>query len=242
MRRATLKLRVTSFDKPRSDQCSLKFHVYSNFVSELKSLFEATLQYVNFITPQILEKTDVLILCGTEGPPLSNEELAAIKSFINRGGTAILNGFSNWSTYQHYNHGIVSWMGINPIIRSYYQQIRDNYILPNVLPPGPYGEITQVPNVGQTDFIITDNGYANGVQPLAKGIAEGTWSMAFSPRGSSLSGKGQILVVTNFHIFVNRFAMSGGTYEGGGRPFILNLIADAITHSNHRSMSNFKSS
>ena len=44
-----------------------------------------------------LAPLDLLFLCTTEGPPLADAELAALRSWVERGGALIVSAFANWS-------------------------------------------------------------------------------------------------------------------------------------------------
>jgi hypothetical protein len=56
----------------------------------------------------------VVMLCTTEGAALSDEEQSELRRFVTeQGGTAIVSAFSNWSRDNHYNEGLVGWLGVD---------------------------------------------------------------------------------------------------------------------------------
>lgn len=61
---------------------------------------------------ELLAPLDVLVLCTTEGPALSQPELAALRSWVEAGGALIVSAFSNWSAYNHFAAQTVSWLGL----------------------------------------------------------------------------------------------------------------------------------
>ena len=61
---------------------------------------------------EALAPLDALLLCTTEGPPLSAAELAALRAWVERGGALIVSAFSNWSAHEHYARDTVGWLGL----------------------------------------------------------------------------------------------------------------------------------
>ena len=67
---------------------------------------------ITSLRAELLAPLDVLVLCTTEGPALSEPELAALRSWVEAGGALIVSAFSNWSAHNHFAAQTVGWLGL----------------------------------------------------------------------------------------------------------------------------------
>ena len=113
-RGARLPLKLFSLGVGRSGGSSLASTTFLEMRETLSDLFELEVATPETIVPNALVGVDVAMLCTTEGAALSDEEQNELRRFVTeQGGTAIVSAFSNWSHRQHYNEGLVGWLGVD---------------------------------------------------------------------------------------------------------------------------------
>ena len=72
------------------------------------------------LRPELLAQLDVLVLCTTEGPPLGESELAALRSWVEAGGALVVSAFANWTAHNHFAAQTVGWLGLQTIPRAIF--------------------------------------------------------------------------------------------------------------------------
>ena len=106
-----LPLRVGALGKRRAGTSALTSGGFSGLIDCLRAHFDlgfgdpkraAADMSLDGLDEASLTPLDLLILCTTEGPALTADEQAALRSWLVRGGTLVVSAFSNWSAYEHY--------------------------------------------------------------------------------------------------------------------------------------------
>ena len=122
-----LPLRLGQLDDARSGSSSLRSGGFTELLALLDAHFQnvnehnhvrsGQLEFVFFpeLAASALERVDVLVLCTTEGPALSPDELATLQRWVHAGGALIVSAFSNWSAHGHFAAATVGWLGLETI-------------------------------------------------------------------------------------------------------------------------------
>lgn len=234
--RGHLPLRILGLDHERSGSSCLLGIGFTGLRTQLQDCFTLSITCVSALTREALQMVDVVIICTTEGEGLQEMEVEALKDFVRRGGTAILNAFANWSRHNHFNRAAVSWLGIETIPHSSFQLTQANTFKLGKeglkLPPVPFVPTNTVTifNLGDSDFYMRPPALAGGGVSLARGQAPNTSTWAYFPRGASVTAAGQVLVTSNFHWLADPHHWHGGTFgiRGDGVAFMNTLAASAI--------------
>jgi len=112
VRRKILPLRLGSLAESRSGSSSLSEGGFEALLDVLHQHFALELIEMSSLLDDTLESLDVLILCTTEGPELSLEDVKMLRLWVESGGALITSAFSNWSAYGHYAQRTVGWLGL----------------------------------------------------------------------------------------------------------------------------------
>ena len=175
---------------------------------------------------------DALILCTTEGPPLSPDEVHALAEWVRGGGALIVSAFANWSLYEHYASATVGWLGLEtcphaeflPRLSHTLTKTDSSCIASAQLcgssSPFAVAASHQFVNTGESLFRMTDHARRLGVVKLtdfgrvdADGTDERLTTLCFYPPGSSAAQKGRVLVCSNYHWLVDASYWNGGTFR-----------------------------
>jgi len=81
----------------------------------LDSHFQFSLTDLALLDAPSLKPLDALLLCTTEGPALSADELLELQSWVHAGGALITSAFANWSAFGHHATTTVGWLGIKTV-------------------------------------------------------------------------------------------------------------------------------
>ena len=82
-------------------------------------------------------RADLFILCTTEGPALSEEELDALQAWVRNGGALITSAFANWSAHGHYAESTVRWLGLRTKPHTQFMQQMTHTLNPSTPVDGP---------------------------------------------------------------------------------------------------------
>jgi len=221
---------------------------------------ESEILQVTEINERTLNRSvHVFILCTTEGPPLSDDELKALQRWVQKdGGALIVSAFSNWSQYEHFAEKTVGWLGVQTIRGCGFLPTTNHKISPycssdytinetsSLITHGPYGPIKVFRNIGDsmvrtTPETFTKYGAVQLVTSLGSRnlLAAGKAQLLFYPpsnyqRDNNMivtSGRGRILLCTNYHWLADSSHWDGGTILATGGSQInlfLNFVAGAL--------------
>ncbi|CAB9524774.1 expressed unknown protein [Seminavis robusta] len=217
-RRVHMPFIVMGFTPRRCGSSSLA-HNFDSMRSELETHFAFQLELVDtlptFTEEQQQKQVDMLILCTTEGPGLSDEEQQGLIHFVRNGGTAVVTAFSEHSQHGHFNQKLVDWLGIDVIPHSpFIRRARKSRLAS--LPNGPFPSTGQFVNLGETTF------HSGGTHHTSM----------FFPRGHPRTGLGEVFVVSNYHWIADRHHWHGGRFQRNkdNRHLLLNLAASAAVY------------
>jgi len=203
-----------------------------------------------------LESLDVLILCTTEGPELSLEEVKMLRLWVESGGALITSAFSNWSAYGHYAQRTVGWLGLHtrpgdtfrphcfhslPDVEASDATIDDSL---KMLLQGPFGKPGFMVNRGESFFFSHDAHAYGGMCITKSGESFSPFSSALSslvfypPQGAKaggVTGRGRVLVCSNYHWLSDDDYWDGGLFTVSSTPghwpnqaLLLNFIAGSV--------------
>ena len=165
------------------NQC-LRTHFGFEDVEELSTL-----------EPHGLAPLDVLLVCTTEGPPLSDAELLCLRGWVEAGGALITSAFSNWSAQGHYAQSTVGWLGLQTVPHERFGPQVQHKITPRsrggtpqpythaqsvhgdlatasddetarLVVAGPFGGVPTLPNLGETLYSVLDAAFERGAVQL----------------------------------------------------------------------------
>lgn len=212
-RRVKMPLEMFSFAASRCGSSCLNSG-FQDMANDLKEHFDFALR-LSFRLPENLSDTDLVILCTTEAPELSDTEQSSLIAFVRAGGTAILTAFSNWSRFGHFNRKLVEWLGVDVQPGSFLEG--RSTVVPD-LPTHPWGCEPHLSNKGESHFVL------DGEERTC----------AFFPRGHRKTHAGQVFVCSNYHWLADEAKWMGGLYnDGDNRSLLLNLAADAASRRCH---------
>ena len=203
---------------------------------------------LELLTPTALAPLDLFILCTTEGPALSEEELDALQAWVRNGGALITSAFANWSAHGHYAASTVRWLGLRTKPHTQFMQRMTHTLDPStpvdgptqrLLEHGPFGAPNRFVNHGESLFDVTPEAFEKGATQLVCSsgrrnlLADGVATLVWYPPNDSeqgVTGKGRILVCSNFHWLCDRSHWMGGTFslETDNQRLLLNFVAGAI--------------
>jgi hypothetical protein len=261
-----LRLRLGQLDESRSRQSYLSDRGFACLLSTLQAHFAFSAPVdLPKLDPSSLEKLDVLLICTTQGPALTTAELAALREWVHAGGALITSAFSNWSQFGHFAATTVGWLGIGTTPRAPFMQRTTHAVrhaaaalpLPTSESLGslshrsltsdsaPFGEVTRFTNTGECVFrlldVATDSGAVPLVPPQADDRGPRGETLVFYPPGGEITGRGRVLVCSNYHWLCDALYWQGGSFghTGGvlGRDddndafscrLLLNFVAGAV--------------
>lgn len=195
---------------------------------------------------------DVLILCTTEGPALSADELAALCTWLAAGGSLITSAFANWSAYEHYARDTVGFLGLETQPRTRFLPRLTHSLDPpaesqcratrRLLEHGVFGAPRSFRNVGESFFTVQPDALAKGaVQLVTRAGSSGqdlqqhkiATLVFFPPKPLSdggVTGAGQCLVCSNLHWLADPSKWNGGTFQHGPDQawLFLNFVAAGV--------------
>jgi hypothetical protein len=91
-------LTVVAYTPGLSGSASLSADTFTDFVATLQQVYDLTLRCTTTLDGETLNGAHLVVLCCTEHQVApGDEQVACLLSFVERGGTAILSGFANWS-------------------------------------------------------------------------------------------------------------------------------------------------
>ena len=203
---------------------------------------------LELLTPAALAPLDLFILCTTEGPALSEEELDALQAWVRNGGALITSAFANWSAHGHYAASTVRWLGLRTKPHTQFMQQMTHTLDPStpvdgptqrLLEHGPFGAPKGFVNKGESLFDVTPEAFEKGATQLVCSsgrrnlLADGVATLVWYPPNDSeqgVTGKGRVLVCSNFHWLCDRSHWMGGTFtsELDNQRLLLNFVAGAI--------------
>lgn len=241
-----LPLALGQLCQARTGSSSLRSGGFSELHALLGEHFHVRHEDLASLTPQGLEGLDALILCTTEGPALSAEEVAALKDWVQAGGALIVSAFSNWSLHGHYAAATVGWLGIRTIPDTAFLPRITHTFKPEAMAgceftaqlcgqasPFATSARDQFVNTGESLFHLTPEAIELGAVKLcevpthAQGGADTT--LAWFPPGKPLSRKGRVLVCSNYHFLADSNYWNGGTIRRGDNArLVLNFLAGAV--------------
>ena len=200
-----------------------------------------------------LEGLDVLILCTTEGPALSAEELFTLRAWIRSGGALIVSAFSSWSTHGHFAASTVGFLGLRTVAQTRSLPALTHSVDPStpvddctrrLVDDGPFGAVTTFRNACESLFRVLPAAFADGAVQLVTCsgrrnlLHDGVASLLFYPpstaeeggRDSGVTGRGRVLVCSNYHWLCDASYWNGGTFSNGEdqKALLLNFIAGAL--------------
>ena len=197
-----------------------------------------------------------MILCTTEGPALSAEELASLQKWVRRGGSLIVLAFSNWSAHCHYAQATVGWLGITTFPGAQFRrhQVQKLKPLPGITTNGAFGNQTVFDNSGETVFSLNANGgdddddlaitsldsgnYNVQIPPFYERVFGAVREVAHGPNMTCLayappssSSQGHVLVTSNYHWLANNTHWNGGTWTSSpsNQTLLYNFLAKGLT-------------
>ena len=137
---ARLPLRLGSLERSRAGSSALGGGGFSGLLGTLSERFAFEHVELSVIDPTALSRLDALLLCTTEGPALTDAELAAVRAWVEAGGALVANAFSNWSAYSHYARSLVGWLGLQPRVRARFERLSHYAVEPHgrARAPQPY--------------------------------------------------------------------------------------------------------
>jgi hypothetical protein len=218
-RRQRFPLTVMGFSARRCRSSSLRrgFH---RMLEKLMDNFEFSLELVDVLPDEeSLRRVDMLLLCTTEGPELSDAEQQGLVNFVRQGGTAIVSAFSTWSSFGHYNRKLSAWLGVSVVPGAAFSHPQVTTVAGG-LPTGPWDSQGRLHNMGENQFTVDTGG----------GMRK-TYTSLYFRRGHACTGAGHVLVCSNFHWIADPHHWHGGRFqEEANRHLLLNLVADAAIH------------
>lgn len=239
--RTRLPLRLGSLAPRRSGSSALSGGGFTVLLATLRRHFDFKLLELEELADDALSGLDMLILCTTEGPPLAEAELEALRKFVVSGGALIASAFSNWSQYRHYAAATVGWLGIQTMPRAPFMG-RGDYDLTaataeldggvaDSLLTGPFGHVDTFINQGESYFTVQDAAIRQGAVRLAGQVIGqdqqmATTTLVFYPPGrcwlgargpllevpEGITGAGRVLVCSNLHWLADTQHWNGGLF------------------------------
>ena len=268
--RYRLPLTFAQLHPRRSGSSSLKSGGFGSMRSSLATRFRSlsvgglslssTLDIIDImeLSDESLRNIHVLLICTTEGPPISDTELAAMRRWVEAGGALIVSAFSNWSRYGHFARNAVGWLGIETEAGAPFGNRALHRINPphderasaaseaadayHVLVRGAFGTVGTVYNIGEQVFHIRPSAFDHHDVRLLTNTYQGvelgqnTGVMAFYPprdieRGG-VTGRGRVLVVSNLHFLADPHHWNGGCFKephNDAEALLLNFVGSALT-------------
>lgn len=247
-RSSALRLTLGQLVPARSGSSSIRSTGFSEMRSLLNNHFDMDYEDLATLSHVSLRGIDALILCTTEGPPLSPDEVHALAEWVRGGGALIVSAFANWSLYEHYASATVGWLGLEtcphaeflPRLSHTLTKTDSSCIASAQLcgssSPFAVAASHQFVNTGESLFRMTDHARRLGVVKLtdfgrvdADGTDERLTTLCFYPPGSSAAQKGRVLVCSNYHWLVDASYWNGGTFRRGDNArLLLNFLAGAV--------------
>ena len=168
----------------------------------------------------------------------------------------MLSAFSNWSAHGHFASATVGWLGLNtfPGI-AFLPQLTHTIIVPASAADcvetsrlcgtsSPFAVSTkhQFVNEGESVFRISDTARELGCVRLTDGLPfmddgvpddhfepESLTTLCFFPPGKMATGKGRVLVCSNYHWLADVSYWNGGKIRRGDNSrILLNFLAAAV--------------
>jgi len=255
MARTKVPLRVGGLAERRSGTSDLKCGGFSNMIGMLKRTFTFTeMETLKDLTTDALSGLDVFILCTTEGPELSDAEVTALRAWVEAGGALIVSAFSNWSPYRHFAAKTVGWLGLETVPHAAFKD-QATYILEHVaseagvavqseLLMGPFGHVDRFANMGESIFKVLDAALHFGAVPLTRPELEQSKStLVFYPpsidRAEGVTGKGRVLVCSNYHWIADEAHWGGGLLAFRNRSEPATFNANRALRPNQALLLNF---
>lgn len=223
----------------------------------LKRHFRCSVAELRECREEELNNFDVLVLCTTEAPELTEDQVAALSAWVQRGGCLVVSAFSNWSGHQHFATRTVGWLGISTLPQAQFEGMRRHRLEPpegdsgeaaRRILAGPFGKVRELVNLGESEFELRREATQRGAVILNRSS-----SPEHSPQLATLvyyppcpvarggvSGNGRVLVCSNYHWLADPEWWNGGliawrpdSVEDGealrpNQTFLLNFIADAV--------------
>lgn len=248
VRRARMPLVLGAFGA-RAGQSALSSGGFRAMLDCLGGCFVFDLVELETLDDEALAPLDALVLCTTEGPPLSLRELTALRAWLERGGALIVSAYSAWSTYGHYATNTVGFLGIETVPHARHLHRRSHVVERNDstrgLLDGPFGAVGIFSNCGETRFlakpeVFEDYGasrlvlQARGARLLSSPPVEPNSDtlLFYPPSERGVTGKGRVLLCSNYHWLADAGYWEGGTFlnSSDNRALLLNFIAGAIAN------------
>jgi len=249
--RTKLPLTVGALHPTRSGLSALSSGSFRNFLLSLDEVFYIDRSdshgqpfcEIKILTDASLAPLDLFILCTTEGPPLTADEIAALRRWVEAGGALIVSAFANWSSHSHYARETVGWLGIDSIPDSGFDApARHNLIRDfaqghvSELITGPFGNVDDFANQGESGFTLRQGcggvKLTNCILTTLVYFPPDTYNATGATR-ETITGKGRVLVIGNYHCLVNPGHWHGNpAYQfvkgGHNESLVRNLIAGAL--------------
>lgn len=243
-----LPLRLGSLVSRRSGTSALSGGGFNNMLVALARYFAFEHIEMDTLQEDTLAPLDILLLCTMEGPPLGADELRALRSWVEGGGSLITSAFSNWSAWNHFAANTVGWLGLETIPHADFDGLREHELI-NLrsqgsdtdrtyqLLAGPFGQPAHFINMGESNFRVLPDAMQFGAVGLASKL------VFYPPRLLShggVTGKGRVLVCSNFHWLADPNHWNGGLFncrprevakheaERPNQALLLNFVAGAV--------------
>jgi len=221
-----LPLCLGSLVKRRSGSSALSGGGFSALLATLRRHFVFDHRELETLQDDTLAPLDVLIVCTTEGPALSASELAALRAWVENGGALIASAFANWSAFGHFSAETVAWLGLETIPHTAFLERRTHDLIApetvrklssmRMLLTGPFGKPVKFVNTGESSFRILGDAIRFGAVQLTEHSEDDLATLVFYPPRSvahgGVTGKGRVLVCSNYHWLADTGHWNGGLF------------------------------
>eukprot|EP00927_Polykrikos_kofoidii_P044241 TRINITY_DN38260_c0_g1_i1.p1 TRINITY_DN38260_c0_g1~~TRINITY_DN38260_c0_g1_i1.p1 ORF type:complete len:402 (-),score=21.12 TRINITY_DN38260_c0_g1_i1:137-1303(-) len=219
-----LPLVLGSLVGERSGTSALSSGGFNAFIAMLRRTFRLNHVELASLEDDALAQMDVFILCTTEGPALGPVELANLRAWVEKGGALIVSAFSNWSAYGHYAATTVGWLGLQTVRRARFEGHTEWDLIALVdsdpravssLLKGPFGHTWHFKNCGESRFQLSQDAFRFGAVNLTTRNCDVGTLVFYPPRSVShegVTGKGRVLVCSNFHWLADADHWNGGHF------------------------------
>ena len=113
-----MRLRAGTLSHERSGSSCFREGGFTSMNQCLRTHFAfGDFEVLDQLTPAALAPLDLFIMCTTEGPAPTEEELTCLRAWVAAGGALITSAFSNWSAFGHYAAQTVEWLGLQTLPR-----------------------------------------------------------------------------------------------------------------------------
>ncbi len=232
----TCPLKIGSIAAPRSGFAIETAPYFEQFRSLLGSNFDLSFVGLPDLLAPEMADLDLLVLQANEFPPQAGE-LAALMTFIQDGGTVLMNPAPHAASQEPNSDLWLAPLSLDMIPATSSSSVVTFPVITSTDPDvaaivnGSFGPVLNFRNryVGSFQPTGVSTFEDVGVVSLAGGGNPNESVLSLVPRGTY--GTGQVLIVTNFHVFIDPEDITGGLMDTQDSQVLLLNLVDSATES-----------